>query len=483
MSVAPEKRVLDSMIQMSWDTIKCQFRGCVRVAEQRCPSCVSEFYCSDHKKYHSKSRHNRRDLDDLGVKVCEVCTDFQVEFYCSSCNKYQCFKCTQQHLHPVFPCSWSRGLCNAKLPWSNDFINEVNKYMVQYSDKKPVAQPQPQVKREEPASEPPRQQTKPKDPRQAAARPQDPRQNAARPQDPRQKSIPVKREVISTPPVAAPPVAAPQAVVQPVAAPPVVAAPPAPRAVPPLDIKPLIVPQVVAPPVATPKAAATTPVAVKPEPPSPLLPALDDDATSIPLPYVADNYLKGVMLDNYNATNQDVMRLDSEIRKLAEQVRAQVSSQSMQNALDANKKRNMLQQELEIVMQRRDESLAQAILYDPAILAKYDATHDPAQPGYKAPVNIPNIVQRFVPFKHGQCAKMEQKLVGLQKQWRQVQRKIDVAVAQHDIQGMESLQLEMDQLEKQMMAEDAKRGAEFVEISVFSERVRQLVAQYRAEQQ
>ncbi|CAK4613608.1 unnamed protein product [Aphanomyces euteiches] len=355
--------------------------------------------------------------------------------------------------------------------------------MVQYSDKKPVAQPQPQVKREEPASEPPRQQTKPKDPRQAAARPQDPRQNAARPQDPRQKSIPVKREVISTPPVAAPPVAAPQAVVQPVAAPPVVAAPPAPRAVPPLDIKPLIVPQVVAPPVATPKAAATTPVAVKPEPPSPLLPALDDDATSIPLPYVADNYLKGVMLDNYNATNQDVMRLDSEIRKLAEQVRAQVSSQSMQNALDANKKRNMLQQELEIVMQRRDESLAQAILYDPAILAKYDATHDPAQPGYKAPVNIPNIVQRFVPFKHGQCAKMEQKLVGLQKQWRQVQRKIDVAVAQHDIQGMESLQLEMDQLEKQMMAEDAKRGAEFVEISVFSERVRQLVAQYRAEQQ
>ncbi|KAF0718137.1 Aste57867_1875 [Aphanomyces stellatus] len=520
-----QNRVLDTMLNVSWDMVKCIDKHCLRASLQRCQTCkVDNYFCSQHYARHLKKMHrNTKEIEEIGPQgigcavcdvrstssssvVCEKCTDFKVEFYCSSCSTYQCHKCGSNHMHPVFPVAGARGLCNFNLQWSNDLISDVQKYYVQYkpadaapSSRQPSPDPSPPptpvaaapVARprdpRQPVSAPPVAppvvvKVQPEEPQQQqptpppVVRPKDPRQQMRdavalpvpanvvasapppmRPTDPRQHMT-IKREVVVPPPAATqPPVATP--------------------------IVPVVAPPVVPPPLAV-KAEMPSPAAAA-MPLSPMVasPFMDDmDGAAMPLPHVGENYLKGAVLESYNTRNDAAMKLENDIRKLASEVKFKVNSQSMQDALAANKQRNALQQQLERLLSERDEAVARVILYDPATLAKYTAAHDPASPSYKQPVNIPAIVQRFVPMKHGQCAKCEAKIQALQKQRVRVQKQIDDALAQHDIQGMEKLQGDIDALDVQMLELDAQRGAEFVEISLFSERVRLLVKQFREEQ-
>ncbi|RHY34909.1 hypothetical protein DYB32_000586 [Aphanomyces invadans] len=255
-----------------------------------------------------------------------------------------------------------------------------------------------------------------------------------------------------------------------------------------------------APVVAHPSAPTVNPVAVqrpvKQEPASrvvhvagesSVLPTRDDKtfitSSSLPnmppLPHVRDNYLKGVMLDNYNKFNDQADQLDKAIRKLEVEARMNVSSASMSVALSAVNRRSELQRALEDVFRQRDEAVAQVIVYDPPVLAQYDAAQDPANPLYKAPVHNPTIAQRFVPLKHGMCAKIELKIQGLLTQWVRLQDQMVAALSDHDVPAMERLQEEIESLESQMCLQDTQRAAQFVEISAFSDRVRQFITHYR----
>ncbi|ETV92492.1 hypothetical protein, variant 3 [Aphanomyces invadans] len=312
----------------------------------------------------------------------------------------------------------------------------------------------------------PLQQTQP--PPSAPAKPHDPRKPPPsvrnKPRDPRQQP-PVKEEV-SQPQGTAP--------VRSATAPaPVVAHPSAPT------VNPVAVQR----PVKQEPASRVVHVAGE----SSVLPTRDDKtfitSSSLPnmppLPHVRDNYLKGVMLDNYNKFNDQADQLDKAIRKLEVEARMNVSSASMSVALSAVNRRSELQRALEDVFRQRDEAVAQVIVYDPPVLAQYDAAQDPANPLYKAPVHNPTIAQRFVPLKHGMCAKIELKIQGLLTQWVRLQDQMVAALSDHDVPAMERLQEEIETLESQMCLQDTQRAAQFVEISAFSDRVRQLITHYR----
>ncbi|RHY03606.1 hypothetical protein DYB36_012548, partial [Aphanomyces astaci] len=181
--------------------------------------------------------------------------------------------------------------------------------------------------------------------------------------------------------------------------------------------------------------------------------------TNLTLPHVGDNYLKGVMLDNYNKSNNEADRLDKAIRKL-------------------EKERSELQRLLEGVFQHRDEAVAQVIVYDPPVLASYDAAQDPSHPSFKRTVTSA-LTLRVVSLKHGMCAKVELKIQAQLSQWVHIQNQMDAAVATHDLTAAEALQDKLEPLEAEMCKLDAERAKHFVEIATLTERVRTLVQQYR----
>ncbi|ETV92491.1 hypothetical protein, variant 2 [Aphanomyces invadans] len=358
----------------------------------------------------------------------------------------------------------ARGLCNVKLSWGSAFLDDVSKSMRLY--KRDVTQDTREHAPPGPVEPTPLQQTQP--PPSAPAKPHDPRKPPPsvrnKPRDPRQQP-PVKEEV-SQPQGTAP--------VRSATAPaPVVAHPSAPT------VNPVAVQR----PVKQEPASRVVHVAGE----SSVLPTRDDKtfitSSSLPnmppLPHVRDNYLKGVMLDNYNKFNDQADQLDKAIRKLEVEARMNVSSASMSVALSAVNRRSELQRALEDVFRQRDEAVAQVIVYDPPVLAQYDAAQDPANPLYKAPVHNPTIAQRFVPLKHGMCAKIELKIQGLLTQWVRLQDQMVAALSDHDVPAMERLQEEIETLESQMCLQDTQRAAQFVEISAFSDRVRQLITHYR----
>ncbi|RHZ20585.1 hypothetical protein DYB37_002280 [Aphanomyces astaci] len=205
--------------------------------------------------------------------------------------------------------------------------------------------------------------------------------------------------------------------------------------------------------------------------------------TNLTLPHVGDNYLKGVMLDNYNKSNNEADRLDKAIRKLEKEVPKpmnpeNVSSRSMQMALQAVNQRSELQRLLEGVFQHRDEAVAQVIVYDPPVLASYDAAQDPSHPSFKRTVTSA-LTLRVVSLKHGMCAKVELKIQAQLSQWVHIQNQMDAAVATHDLAAAEALQDKLEPLEAEMCKLDAERAKHFVEIATLTERVRTMVQQYR----
>ncbi|RHX99295.1 hypothetical protein DYB25_011523 [Aphanomyces astaci] len=436
---AAEKMVLDAMFDIKWDFAKCNYNRCLRLADLRCPKCVGEFYCQEHKKKHLKARHGKKELDDYGAKICENCTNFKIEFYCMSCKRYMCYKCVNGHLHPVYPVSDARGLCNAKLSWNNAFLADVSKFMVQYKDDMPLRS----------TSQPPKQPAAPKTPTPPPSAP------IQQPSPPPPATTPAPSSVTPQPPHD-----------------PRKQTPSAPPNKPRDPRQPIVKQELVQPP---PPASVPPPVAVQrpvkaetlPSNPLDVLANRGEDKefitsaslTNLTLPHVGDNYLKGVMLDNYNKSNNEADRLDKAIRKL-------------------EKERSELQRLLEGVFQHRDEAVAQVIVYDPPVLASYDAAQDPSHPSFKRTVTSA-LTLRVVSLKHGMCAKVELKIQAQLSQWVHIQNQMDAAVATHDLAAAEALQDKLEPLEAEMCKLDAERAKHFVEIATLTERVRTLVQQYR----
>ncbi|KAF0718136.1 Aste57867_1874 [Aphanomyces stellatus] len=201
-------------------------------------------------------------------------------------------------------------------------------------------------------------------------------------------------------------------------------------------------------------------------------------------PHIGDNYLKGVMLDQYNTANRQVLAMAAEIDHLGDAIRAAVRGQRMQEALASNRQRNLRQVDMEAIMEKRDAALTHVILVDPKVAAKFDAFHDTAHPAYRAPGSMDTPAsRRHVDDQHRQSDAVEAQIQTLLTQYVHVQGEMEAALAQHDIQSMERLQSDIDELDGQLQTLDARRGAAFVEISLWNAHVRHLVKQFRDEQQ
>ncbi|OQS06493.1 hypothetical protein THRCLA_01467 [Thraustotheca clavata] len=443
-----ERVILEELAAGRWGEFHC--RVCSKVAVLKCTLCPfpEKYYCMRCEKRQHNKRHRMQEGVVFKSRCCDVCLKHKLEFWCKTCKKCMCMTCIARSCndykpHILFTMNGARGLAITKMTWSNEIMNEIAqnvRSMIPVKVEK-------KEKLSTPVSQPPPIQPQPKQEPTSAPKPT--------------LVVAPSSQVISTPTPSPPaqttaPVPAPTPIVTPAPAPGTVKTEPT---------------SVVAPVI---KAEVSAPVApVVPIDSTPM-----DFSTSLEVNQLSDP-LKVSMLEKYNAANAQVMSLESEIKKLADQVRSEVNKQSMSVALSYNTKRNQMQQALETVMEARDEALARLLAFNIELSQKYNDMHDPTKPGHKPVVNTPILVQRVVPAKHIKCAQIQAKIQALQVRHTAATEQLNQAVENGDIDKMEALGEELGAIEKELVNQDTERCNEFVLLTVFSSRLRQLIAQFR----
>ncbi|OQS01251.1 hypothetical protein ACHHYP_01514 [Achlya hypogyna] len=415
LSSAENLVIQEELMANKWGEFRCSV--CSKVATQKCISCPGEYYCAKcDRKEHSK-KHRAREPTNVLSRVCDLCSKYKLELVCETCGKHMCTNCT------TLACQ-STGKPHKLYPMngSRGLCSAMTFWSPRF-----INSIQRRVSKDLPMK------VAKKEPR-----------------------VPVSAPAPAPAPVAPPAPAAPTQATPPVAVPPPVAAP--------------------APVAATVVKAE----AFKFEaPPVAVDDVIMDSVEDVGMPHIGADTMKGVMLEKYNAANAQVMSLESEIKKLAEQVRLEVNKQSMSVALSFNTKRNQMQQALESVIAARDEALAYLVAFIPALYAQYMATHDPTKPEYKAVVATPTIVQRVVPGKHLKCAQLEAKIQALQTERLRVNAAINQVLESHDMSALDALGTQMADLDRDMIAQDTERCKEFVLLTVFSSILRDRIQQMR----